>query len=133
MLEERKITNIYIRMLHLGLQICVAYWAVRLDGNSSCDGDNVHTMSYLSYVLIALNLLFLFMLRRGANIPKEMAYVVLTINAALVIGVLYFSISGYNTYNNCASNKLLFQFNFIVAVVAVLSSLAVLFLNLNWA
>lgn len=133
MLEDRRFVNILTRMLQLGCQIAAAYIAVNIDGYQSCDTNFIQISSYLSYILIVLNALFVFMVQRSTHLSKGLCYGVLGLDLALVIGLLYLNIEGYNKQNNCAANRVLFSFNFIVTVAALLFAAAIMFANLNWA
>ena len=132
MFEDRKLANIFLRLLHLGVQIIAGYWAVNIEGYD-CKVENVHIISYIGYALFVLNIVLYFMLYRGTDLQKPIIYAVLGINLALVIAVIILAAQGYNHQNSCATNKVFFEFFFIVGVVGLLLSLAIMFANLNWA
>lgn len=67
------------------------------------------------------------------NPSQAVHYLTFFINLALVTAILYFTIEGYNKYNNCASTKLLYEVFFIEAVVVLVLCVAIMVVDAGWA
>ena len=87
----------------------------------------------MSYALVLLNAIFAFLFKTGKSVPNPTKYILLLLDGLLVGALIFFSVQGYNTSNNCAANTVLYQFDFIEAVIAIVVTIFILALNTNWA
>lgn len=107
-----KSPNVCLRFLHLGLQIIAGYWAVVIDGYG-CQEQFVQNVTYFAYAMIAFNIIFFAFIRSRTAGNNFLHYLPYLVNFGLAAGMLYFTIEGYNKYNNCAPTKALYEFFFI--------------------
>ena len=85
----------------------------------------------MSYALIVFNLLIV-AFKTEINPGQTTFFIVYFINLALVGVTLYFTIEGYNKYNNCASTKLLYEVFFIETIIALLLGIGIMLINAGW-
>lgn len=109
---ERKAINSSLRFVHLALQIIAGYWAIVIDGYP-CQEAFIKNVTYFAYAMFGFNILLFAFFNSKVNTNKFLYYLPLIVNLGLVAGMLYFTIEGYNKYNNCAQSKALYEFFFI--------------------
>lgn len=126
-----KSSNVCMRFLHFGLQIIAGYWAVVIDGYG-CQQAFVQNVTYFAYAMIGFNIL-LFAYLNSRTIANSVAYVPLIVNLGLTAGMLYFTIEGYNKYNNCAPTKALYEFFFIEILIALVLFVLIMIARAAWA
>lgn len=104
--ETRRPLNVAMIGLHVGLQLVVGYWAVVIDGYQ-CQEQSIQNVTYFGYSLIVFNLLA-YALFKSRSQPQYFSFVEVIINLGLLAGILYFTINGFNRYNNCAASRVLY-------------------------
>jgi hypothetical protein len=65
-------------------------------------------VTYFAYALLAFDLILFFLFNYRSSVGSIIHYVVLIINLCLIAGMLYFTIDGYNRFNNSAQSKALY-------------------------
>ena len=101
--------NFFLRFLQLGIQVFIATEISRID-HHQCSNTFVTIAVPISLILVAINLIFILVIRCRENFPRVPFFVVLGANYIMggVIMVMGFAEIGES--NSCANNKILHRF-----------------------
>lgn len=129
---HRQSINSSLRFVHLPLQILAGYWAITID-YYPCQEAFVKNVTYFAYAMLAFNLILYAFFNKITNQNKFLSYLPLIVNLGLAAGMLYFTIEGYNRYNNCAQTRALYEFFFIEIVIAIVLFILIMAGQVGWA
>jgi hypothetical protein len=104
-----------------------AYFGSVLDG-SPPQHEYVLTVYIFGFVLTLFNELILCALRkRVLPLPIHIHILIQFVNLSLIVPILCFAISGYNSYNNFAQDKALYEFAFIDTIIVLVNFFFIMF------
>ena len=101
----------FLRMLQLGLQLILAYWALRSEGINGCDFDTANLTSYLAYALAGINLIAVVIIRCTMGFPRALFFAVFIIDLLLALGII--AINAIKGFSSCAASKTFYHFAII--------------------
>jgi len=108
---KSKAFNIFLRMLQLGGQLILGYWASRYDGIDGCDYNIPNIVSILAYVLAALNLISVIGIRIADKFPRAFFFIIFILDLLLAAAII--TIQAIKGHSNCAAGKVFREFSLI--------------------
>lgn len=117
-------------MLQLGLQLILAYWALRSEGVAGCEFDTANLTSYLAYALAVINLVAVIVIRCSIGFPRMLFFAVFIIDILLTLAII--AINAIKGFSNCAASKTYYHFAIIESAITIVVCIVVLVMRLGW-
>lgn len=127
---KSKAFNILLRMLQLSLQLISGYWASKHEFAPGCDYTIPNIISYVAYVLAALNFVAVIVTRCAKKFPRALFFVVFAIDFLIALAIII--VLAIKSNYNCAAAKIYQQFSLIEAAIAIVVSFVILITRLAW-
>ena len=131
-----KFFNVFLRMVQLGGQVALAYWAVRwYEYEGICGHLFLDIASYIAYALVLFNLIAVVVIRCSHKFPRCFCFFLYVLDL-LMCGALiaqYFILKSDTNANLCAADRAFSEFSSLTAAIFVIISFLVLIAPLGWA
>jgi hypothetical protein len=87
-MSKNKITNLFLRIIQLSIQLISGFWATKYQIILQCDYTISNIISYISYGLACLNVGALIAMKFGKRFPKILFFLVLSLDFMAAVAII---------------------------------------------